>query len=777
MRSRHLPGRFVRRSAHTLAGALPLTVLSLLVAACAANPRPVPETSDPDLATAYRVLSTTPLIDGHNDLPWRIREQTGGDVEAYDLRGRTSGHTDIPRLRRGMVGGQFWSVYVPASAMASGSAARIQLEEIDIARRMIDAYPEAFELATSPEDVMRIFREGKVASMLGMEGGHAIENSLGALRSFYRLGARYMTLTHSANIDWADSCCEAPELGGLSPFGEEVVREMNRLGMLVDISHVSPATMNDVLDISRAPVIFSHSSAYALTDHVRNVPDAVLRRMADNGGVVMVTFVTVFVSQALKDWRETPAAERTGGEPVVTLADVAAHIEHVRDVAGIDHVGIGSDYDGATVPQGLDDVSYFPALFAELSRRGWTEAELRKLAGENVLRAWREAEAVARRLQAERPASTATIAELDGLIPTERGAFVTRLGDDTLAVERFSFSPTDFDVLATIRVPETQLVRYRGELDRRGHLRSLMVLEYDPTDPPSAGGQPTGGARFRYGPGGVMVEGENDRGEFSYEVATDSTAIPFFETIHWPFELALLRRAAGNGGDTVPMLTGRRAMPFVLSRLGEGRMQIRHPFRGTMAVRVDDDGGILTLDASGTTRKLLVQRVEDVPIAELARNYAERDAAGRGIGALSGRGEAVGEIDGASVAVDYGVPRKRGREIFGRLVPFGEVWRTGANRATHLTTDRDLTIGGTRVPAGTYTLFTVPGPDRWTLIINSATDINGTAYDPAQDFARVPMAVRPLDDTVEELTMVVDPDGYLRIRWDRTEAYVELRPR
>lgn len=771
MRSRHLPGRFTRPLA------LAAAVLPLVLGACAANPRPVPETSDPDLAKAYHVLSTTPLIDGHNDLPWRIREETGGDVAAYDLRRETSGHTDIPRLREGMVGGQFWSVYVPASAAATGDAARIQLEEIDIARRMIDAYPEAFELATSSEDVVRIFAEGKIASMLGMEGGHAIENSLGALRSFYRLGARYMTLTHSANIDWADSCCEDPELGGLSPFGQEVVREMNRLGMLVDISHVSPATMNDVLDISLAPVIFSHSSAYALTDHVRNVPDAVLRRMPENGGVVMVTFVTVFVSQALKDWSDTPAAERTGGRPVVTLADVADHIEHVRDVAGIDHVGIGSDFDGATVPEGLDDVSLFPALFAELSRRGWTAPELRKLAGENILRAWHRAEEVASRLQTERPPSTATIAELDGLIGPESGAFVTRLGDDTLAVERFSFSPTGLDVLAAIRVPATHLVRYRGELDRRGNLRSLMVLEYDPMNPPSAGGQPTGGARFTYDADGVLVEGENDRGEFSFEAATDSTALPFFETIHWPFELALVRRAAGGTGDTIPMITGRRAIPFVFSRVGEGRMQVRHPFRGTMEVQVNDDGGILTLDASGTTRKLRVQRVDALLVAELARDYARRDAAGRGIGALSGRGEATGEIDGASVAVDYGVPRKRGREIFGALVPFGEVWRTGANRATHLTTDRALTVAGARVPAGTYTLFTIPGPDRWTLIINSATDINGTAYDSDQDFARVPMEVRPLDDAVQELTILVDPEGYLRIRWDRTEAFVRMRPR
>lgn len=770
MRSRHLPGRSTRAFVPLLAG-----ILVLSLGACAANPRPVPETDDPDLATAYRVLSTTPLIDGHNDLPWRIRGETDGDVGAYDLTGETSGHTDIRRLREGMVGGQFWSVYVPAGAMDDGSAARVQLEQIDLAHRIIEAHPETFELATSPADVVRIFEDGKIASMLGMEGGHAIENSLGALRAFYRLGARYMTLTHSANIDWADSCCEAPELDGLSAFGEEVVREMNRLGMLVDISHVSPATMHDVLDISEAPVIFSHSSAHSVTDHARNVPDRVLERMSDNGGVVMVTYVTVFVSQALKDWRALPPEDRTGAAPEVTLADVADHIEHVRAVAGVDHVGIGSDFDGATMPSGLEDVSTFPALFAELSRRGWTEAELRKLAGENVLRAWQGVEMASERLRTERPASVATMAELDGLIAAADGAFVTRLGRDTLAVERFSFSPSGFEVTAAIRVPETRLVRYRGDLDRAGNIESLLVLEYDPASPPADRGQPTGGAQFTFGPDGVMVEGENDSGEFRFRVETEPAAIPFFETIHWPFELALVRRAAGTDGDTVPMLTGRRAMPFVLSRLGEGRMQIRHPFRGTMEVDVDGHGRIRTLDASGTTRKLMVQRVDHLAVGELARDFAERDAAGRGIGALSGRGEAVGEIDGAGVAVDYGVPRKRGREIFGALVPFDEVWRTGANRATHLTTDADLVIGGTPVPAGTYTLFTVPGPDRWTLIISRATDINGTAYDPAQDFARVPMDVRSLDGTVEEFTIVVDPDGYLRMRWDRTEAYVSVR--
>ncbi len=760
-------------------GRLAAAVLALSAAACATTPeRPVPATDDPHLATAYRVLSTTPLIDGHNDLPWAIRTNEAGpmDLAAYDLRGTTPGHTDIQRLRQGMVGAQFWSVYVPSRAMAEHASARIQLEQIDLAKRMIERYPDVFELATSPDDLVRIFEDGRIASMLGMEGGHAIENSLGALRAFYDLGARYMTLTHSANNDWADSCCEDPELDGLSAFGREVVREMNRLGMLVDISHVSPATMHDVLDVSQAPVIFSHSSARAINNHPRNVPDDVLRRMAENDGVVMVTYVTVFVNQALLDWSELPADQRTGPAPEATVADVIAHLEHVRDVAGIDHVGIGGDYDGATLPTGLEDVSTYPALFAELSRRGWSESELRKLAGENVLRVWREAEAVAARIQAERPPSVATIGELDGLIGAGSGAFVTRLGADTLAVERFSYTPTSIDVLAAVRVPETQLTRYRGELDRAGNLRSLMVLEYDPMDPPSAGGRPIGGTEFTFGEDAVHIGGMNERGDFEFTVETGPEALPFIEMIHWPFELALVRRAA-SGGDEVPMITGRRAMSFGLVPLDDGRMEIRHPYRGTMDVAVDEAGHILSLDAANTTRKLTLERVEDLDVVELARRFAARDAAGAGIGALSGRGEAVGTIGRADIAVDYGVPKKRGREIFGALVPFGEVWRTGANRATHLTTSGDLRIGNAPVPAGSYTLFTIPGPQTWTLIISRATDITGTAYDPAQDLARVPMQLRSLNDTVEDFTIEVDEDGFLRMRWDGTEAFIPVESR
>jgi membrane dipeptidase len=364
------------------------------------NPSPAQE-SDPHLETALRVLATTPLVDGHNDLPWQIRhfEPAPLDVGAYEVKERAEGHTDIRRLREGRVGAQFWSVYVPSDAVEEG-AARFQLEQIDIARELIRKFPEHFELALTAEDVMRIFHAGKIASLLGMEGGHAIENSLGALRAFYDLGVRYMTLTHSGQIDWADaSPPDQQALGGLTAFGREVVREMNRLGMLVDLSHVSDAVMSQALDVSEAPVIFSHSSVRALRDHHRNVPDSILRRLPERGGVIMITFVPGFLTD----------------RPSANLDDVVAHIEHARRLAGVDHVGIGSDYDGiTTVPEGLEDVSTFPVLFAELSRRGWTESELRKLAGENVLRVMRDAEEVARRLQAERPPSTATIRRLDG---------------------------------------------------------------------------------------------------------------------------------------------------------------------------------------------------------------------------------------------------------------------------------------------------------------------------------------------------------------------------
>ena len=365
---------------------------------------------DEHMAKARRVLDATPLFDGHNDLPWAIRENENAplDVGAFDLRRTTTGHTDIARLRAGMVGAQFWSVYIPMESVEDG-AARFQLEQIDIARQFIRKYPDVFEQGYTVSDVERIYGEGKVASVLGMEGGHAIENSLGALRAYFDLGARYMTLTHSGNNDWADSATDDPEHGGLTEFGKEVIREMNRLGMLVDLSHTSPETMNDVLDVTEAPVIYSHSSAQALTNHLRNVPDQVLRRLPENGGVVMVTFVPSFVSEANR------THSGPGDAPRATLADVADHIEHIRDVSGVDNVGIGSDFDGiGDTPVGLEDVSTFPVLFAELSRRGWSEEDLAKLAGGNVLRAWKEAESAASRIQRVRGPSVKTIEELDG---------------------------------------------------------------------------------------------------------------------------------------------------------------------------------------------------------------------------------------------------------------------------------------------------------------------------------------------------------------------------
>jgi membrane dipeptidase len=392
---------------------------------------------DPHLEKARRVLQAVPLVDGHNDLPWYIRsdfKQAPMDIEAYDLRRPTSGNTDLARLQRGMVGGQFWSVYVPGDYRDSGFA-RVQLEQIDIMRRVIAKYPDVLQPAFTAQDIWTAHAAGRVGSLLGAEGGHVIENSLGALRAYFDLGVRYMTLTHNVTLDWADAAADTAKHGGLTRFGEEVVREMNRLGMLVDLSHVSPGTMSDALNVAEAPVIFSHSSARALTDVVRNVPDSILARLKTNGGVVMVTFVPGFVSQKIADRSRLRAARLAEAQrrspndtaavmaqwdaanpaPKATLADVANHIDHVRRVAGIDHVGIGSDFDGTDnqLPVGLEDVSTFPALLAELSRRGWSEEDLRKLAGENILRVMTTAERVAARLRRLRPPSTRTIEELD----------------------------------------------------------------------------------------------------------------------------------------------------------------------------------------------------------------------------------------------------------------------------------------------------------------------------------------------------------------------------
>lgn len=393
--------------------------------------------SDPALERARKILRSVPLIDGHNDLAWEIRNSRTAprDVAAYDLRGRTRGHTDLDRMKAGQVGAQFWSIYVPGEVKDSGFA-RIQLEQFDIARRTIARYPDRLTLALTANDIEREFKRGRIGSLLGMEGGHVLENSLGALRVYYDLGARYLTLTHNVTLDWADAAADSARHGGLTEFGREVVREMNRLGMLVDLSHVSPGVMSDALDVAEAPVIFSHSSARALTDHVRNVPDSILQRLPRNGGVVMVTFVPAFVSQEVADWEKvadeeskrmeaavSDSAERSRlteawlaahPRPAATLAQVADHIEHVRRVAGVNHVAIGSDFDGITnTPVGLEDVSTFPQLFAELVRRGWSDDDLKKLAGRNLLRVLRAAEATAVRLRGQRAPSTRTIEELD----------------------------------------------------------------------------------------------------------------------------------------------------------------------------------------------------------------------------------------------------------------------------------------------------------------------------------------------------------------------------
>jgi membrane dipeptidase len=397
--------------------------------------------TDAVAARVDRILREVPLIDGHNDLPWQYEERVKNHLAQIDIRQDQSKlspalHTDIARLRQGRVGGQFWSVYVPAT-LKGADAIRAVLEQIDVVHRLDETYPDTFELARTADDVMRIHRSGKIASLIGMEGGHSIGNSLAVLRQLYATGARYMTITHSENNDWADSATADPVHGGLTPFGKLVIGEMNRLGMLVDLSHVAPKTMNDVLDIAAAPVIFSHSSARALTDHARNVPDDVLRRVKDNDGVVMVTWVPGFVSEkvrardAAKDAEEARLKALFRGQPEkvkaalvqwetanpnprATVKDVADHIDHVAQIAGAAHVGIGSDLDGiTTTPEGLESVAAYPSLFAELVRRGYTDEQLKGIAGLNVLRVMRKAEAVAARLQTERAPADVRIDEVD----------------------------------------------------------------------------------------------------------------------------------------------------------------------------------------------------------------------------------------------------------------------------------------------------------------------------------------------------------------------------
>jgi len=383
------------------------------------------------LTQARALLKSTPLIDGHNDLPWVIREEAGGDVAAYDLRHEKELDTDIPKLRAGLLGAQFWSVWIPGETPAIDYG-RVQMEQIDIARQIINTYPDTFELALTADDIVRIHKSGKIASLLGMEGGYALYNSLGVMRSYYELGVRYMTLSHNVTLDWVDAALGEQTHKGLTPFGRAMVREMNRTGMMVDLAHTSPAVMHQALDETRAPVIWSHAAARALVDHPRNVPDDVLKRLPANGGVVMVTFIASFLSQEVWDmeknlWETGGSLEKISelrkawfaydkehGAKRATIDQLVAHIEHVRDVAGIDHVGIGSDYYGMPDgPVGLEDVSGFPRLFAALICHGWSDEDLTKLAGSNMLRVMRRVEEVARQLQQETPPSTATISQLD----------------------------------------------------------------------------------------------------------------------------------------------------------------------------------------------------------------------------------------------------------------------------------------------------------------------------------------------------------------------------
>jgi membrane dipeptidase len=421
----------------------------LLLALLAVTPAPAAQT---DAQRIDRILAQTPLIDGHNDLPWEIRTRFGGSLASLDLSHSTAGlpvtegnaplMTDIPRLRAGHVGAQFWSVWIPADTQGP-AAVQMTIEQIDLVKQICSRYPNDFAMAYTGADIVRVHKSGRIACLIGVEGGHQINNSLAVLRAYYDFGARYMTLTHSSNIAWADSATDAPVHHGLTIFGKEVVREMNRLGMLVDLSHVSADTMRAALAVTEAPVMFSHSSARALVDHSRDVPDDVLRTVAANGGVVMVNFYPGYVSEARRRWDADRAAEQArfysppfGGlyigdperakaalaewqhahpKPPVGISDVADHIEHIRKVAGVDHIGLGSDFDGMPdTPDGLDGVDKYPALLGELARRGWIDADLAKLAGANLLRVMTKVEEVGARLRATRAASGATLSQLDG---------------------------------------------------------------------------------------------------------------------------------------------------------------------------------------------------------------------------------------------------------------------------------------------------------------------------------------------------------------------------
>ncbi|MFF6995530.1 dipeptidase [Streptomyces sp. NPDC008313] len=394
------------------------------------------ETRGTSLDRARALLADFPVVDGHNDLPWALREQVRYDIGARDIATDQSAHlhTDLARLRAGGVGAQFWSVYVRSDLPGAVTAT---LEQVDCVRQLIERYPADLRAALTAADMEAARAEGRIASLMGAEGGHSIDNSLGTLRQLYALGVRYMTLTHNDNNDWADSATDTPRTGGLSAFGREVVREMNREGMLVDLSHVAATTMRDALDTSAAPVIFSHSSARAVCDHPRNIPDDVLERLPANGGVAMATFVPKFVLQAAVDWTAAAddnmrrhgfhhlattaeamkvhrAFEETHPRPVATVATVADHLDHMREAAGVDHIGIGGDYDGtAFTPDGLDDVAGYPNLVAELLDRGWSRSDLAKLTWQNAVRVLGAAEDVSRELRASRAPSNATLRQLD----------------------------------------------------------------------------------------------------------------------------------------------------------------------------------------------------------------------------------------------------------------------------------------------------------------------------------------------------------------------------
>ncbi len=420
-----------------------------------AKPAPkAPPAADPAVRVA-KLLERTPLIDGHNDLPWEIRTRFASDLSKIDLSKDTSQlphgaddpglMTDIPRMRAGHMGGQFWSVWIPAN-LHGPEAVKMTVEQIDLVHRMAAKYPNDFEMAYTAADVERIHKAGRIASMVGVEGGHQIGDSLAALRQFYAIGARYMTLTHTSNTAWADSATDNPAHHGLTPFGKAVVHEMNRLGMMVDLSHVSPDTMKAALATTQSPVIFSHSGVRAIVDHPRDVPDDVLELVAKNHGVVMANFYPGYVSQAVADWESDHAAELTRENappyagryigqpdrakaamaawltahprPHATIAMVADHIDHIRKVCGVDCVGLGSDFDGIPGgPDGLDGVDKFPAVLEELVRRGWSDEDLAKLAGGNVLRVMHDNEAVAKKLQALEGPSEATLEGLDGPAP------------------------------------------------------------------------------------------------------------------------------------------------------------------------------------------------------------------------------------------------------------------------------------------------------------------------------------------------------------------------